>query len=339
MDRTKLSKVESGARRVTASELARIADRLGQRIEWFVDPEPPIIASRRNTKDPGAPSPLLEDLAQRLARHVEFLDAHDRRLTLPELEPLPHPSSPEEIEFAAASARERMSIDPLEPAHQLSRLVARIGLLAFSLDAGEGGADAVSIALQRGGVAVVNGSLRVGRRRLALAHELGHHVFADEYALDWHVGEADAANWEGSLDRFARAFLLPAEATRILWTDLMTAHDSPRTAAVVLASRYRVDMATLARRLVELRILNGAQSRAVGEARTARADFVEHGLVSSDELAPPELARPYEESVLRLYREEIISDSRALDLLLDTYQYDDLPDLPRGRANIWEFVS
>ena len=59
------------------------------------------------------------------------------------------------------------------------------------LAAGPEAADAASILLVRGGVAVVNGQRQVGRRRLAAAHELGHYLFADDYTVDWRIGEQD----------------------------------------------------------------------------------------------------------------------------------------------------
>jgi hypothetical protein len=38
------------------------------------------------------------------------------------------------------------------------------------------------------GLALVNGLSPVGGRRFTLAHELGHHVFADQYSDAWILG-------------------------------------------------------------------------------------------------------------------------------------------------------
>lgn len=58
------------------------------------------------------------------------------------------------------------------------------------------------------------------------------------------------------------------------------------------------------------------------------------------ELDPPDLARSYVGSVLRLYRNETITGARATDLLLDTWEDSDLPERPNlPESAIWEFVS
>ncbi len=45
-------------------------------------------------------------------------------------------------------------------------------------------------------------------------------------------------------------------------------------------------------------------------------------------------------AVLELYRREEISAARALGLLLDTWEEEDLPDLPLLPADaVWSFVS
>lgn len=62
--------------------------------------------------------------------------------------------------------------------------------------------------------------------------------------------------------------------------------------------------------------------------------------MNHNELAHPELPRQYEESVLRLFRQEIVSPVRAADLLFDTWNEDDLPVLPDlPESAIWKFVS
>lgn len=66
---------------------------------------------------------------------------------------------------------------------------------------------------------------------------------------------------------------------------------------------------------------------------------MELNLVTSDELAPPSLPRPYEEAVLRLYRQEFVSAARATDLLFDTWDESDLPELAElPESAIWHFV-
>ncbi len=340
LDRSSLAKVEGGSRRVSALELARIADVLGERIEWFVTDPPPAIVAHRNLQEPGTSSPAIDRAVERVARSVEFALEHDEEWALPAPSPLPRPDTVDQVERSALQARALLGLRGVEPFLDPSAQVAGLGLLVFSIDLGQEAADAATTLLHRGGVAVVNGRRRVGRRRLAVAHELGHYLFADDYTVDWRIAEQDDdAAWESRLDRFARAVLLPAEGLRSAWREALERHHDLRGAAVVTASGFRVDMSTLSRRLYELALVGRDEADLIRSVRTRKADIVELNLVVADELAPPSLARPYEEAVLRLYRRETVSAARALDLLLDTWTEEDLPSLPPlpGSA-IWQFV-
>jgi Zn-dependent peptidase ImmA (M78 family)/transcriptional regulator with XRE-family HTH domain len=341
MNRPSLAKIETGARNVSALELARIADAVGERIEWFVEEAPAAIVSRRNVAGPGEPSPAIDDLVERISRNVEFVAKHDDQLSLVSSEPFARPASVDDVEHAAGKARQLLGLDDAEPAHELARRAAAIGVLTFSIDLGVNAADGASIILEQGGVVVVNGTRRVGRRRLTCAHELGHHLFADEYTVDWRVSEQNSSDqWESLLDRFARAVLLPASGLRTTWHEHTERGEDLRTIATKVASRFRVDMSTLARRLLELGVANRTQADQVRQVRTTKADIVEFNLVICEELDSPTLPRPYIEAVLRLFRRCTISAARATDLLLDTWDESDLPALPELPENsIWQFTS
>lgn len=332
--RSALAKVETGRRGISATELVRLAQALEMRVEWFFEDAPQAVLSRRNAAEPGAPSPGVDLFTERIAREVEFLQ-HLGEIELTATPAMEFPETLEQAEEAAAEARRRLGYDHEEPATALGAHAVELGLLVFSWDLGTSGADGASVLLERGGIAVVNGSFQTGRRRLTLAHELGHYVFGDEYSTDWRVAEAPAAKREGRIDRFARALLLPAVALRSRWGG----GDDTRVDAVRLASEYRVDMATLARRLDELEIASPQDLAVVRATRTRQSDIVELGLLVADELSPPQLPDAYVKAVLNLYRREEVSAARALGLLLDTWQEDDLPDLPPLPADaVWSFV-
>ena len=291
-------------------------------MEWFFDDAPTAVVSRRNSAEPGAPSPELDRTTERIGREVEFLRSIGE-LLLAASPALAVPTEPEEAEEAAADVRRRLGYDGGKPSVNLAGHVAGIGLLAFSVALGEESADGGSILLDNGGVAVINASRDVGRRRLTLAHELGHYVFADEYSTDFDIYSAPSRT-ESLIDRFARAVLLPARTLAGHWGG----GDSTRTDAVRIASESRVDMSTLARRLDELSLTPPEETAAVRATRTRRADIVEFELVVANELAPPTLPDIYVKAVLNAYRSDKISAARALGLLLDTWAEEDLPDLP-----------
>jgi Zn-dependent peptidase ImmA (M78 family)/transcriptional regulator with XRE-family HTH domain len=341
LDRSALAKIETGTRKVSALELALIAERLDVRIEWFVNDAPEAVLSRRNMREPGAASPTIDKLTERVAREVEFVMAHDEQLNaLSTPEPLDRPTTRTSVEAAAMEARRLLDSDPGGPLIDLSRRVTRAGLLAFSVDLGADAADGSSMLLRNGGIAVVNGTLHVGRRRLTLAHEFGHYLFADEFSVDWQVASTDQPDSrEAKIDHFARALLLPAQAIERSWETHREQH-SLRESAVIIASQYRVDMSTLARRLSELRLVNNGEAQQVRGCRTTRADIVDFDLLIHEELSPPELPHDYVEAVLRIYRHEVVSGARALDLLLNTWDEADLPELPTlPEQAIWSFVS
>jgi len=343
LERSAIAKIETGARRVTALELARIASAVGERIEWFVDEPAPSIVSHRNLADPGEPSPRIDDAIDRVVRGVEFTAAHDRGLrdVLQSVPVFEEPTNAVETEALSEHARELLGIERDEPLHGLSSKLVAAGVLTFVIDLGSESADAGSVHLQTGAVAIVNGVLRTGRRRLALAHEFGHVLVADEYTVDWRVDSSTASIRERALDQFARALLLPRASLAAQWQRWGGSDsDTTRVASVRVASHFRVDMSTLARRLLELDLIDSGTAAYVRTVRTGRADIVENDLVVADELPAGELPRQYEAAVLRLYSSETVSDIRALDLLLDTWEPGDLPPLaPRVESEIWQFVS
>ena len=245
MARSALAKIETGLRGVSAVELVAIARELRRRVEWFVDPGPPSIVSYRASRS-GLATQAIDEALDRIARDVEFVVGELPELVGGQPDQQPTPASMTAAEDLAATARSLLRLGSDQPVLELSRRVATIGLLPFALPLGDG-ADAGTVLLRAGGVSVINGDLRVGRRRLALAHELGHYLIADPYTTDWRVASTEADALEARLDRFARALLLPDRDLRERWAEWSANEDETlRDAAVRAGSHYQVDMATLA---------------------------------------------------------------------------------------------
>jgi Zn-dependent peptidase ImmA (M78 family) len=334
-----LAKIETGVRGVSALELVAIARELRRRVEWFVDPGPPSIVSYRAAKS-GVATQAIDHELDRIVRDVEFVVGEVPQLVEGQPDPQPSPTSLSAAEDLAVEARSLLKLGAHEPALELSRLVTGIGLLPFALPLGDG-ADAGTVLLRAGGVSVINGDLRVGRRRLALAHELGHYLLADAYTTDWRVASMEADALEARFDRFARALLLPGADLRDRWAQwTASVGETTRDAAVRAGSHYQVDMATLARRLTELGLVDAGQANSIRGVQTKKADIVEKNLVVARELEPVALPRTYEQAVLRLYRHEVVTVDRALGLLLGTFDEEALPDRPPvPEAEIWAVTS
>jgi Zn-dependent peptidase ImmA (M78 family)/DNA-binding XRE family transcriptional regulator len=338
VERSALAKIETDSRGVSAMELLAIARELGRRMEWFVQSPPAPIASYRAMRDSGTQA--IDRVLERVVRDVRFVATLDPSLfgAVPPTHPVPE--SMRDAEQLASDARDELGLARDEPVYGLADRLVGVGLMAFSLPLGEG-ADAGTVLLELGGVAVVNGDLLPGRRRLALAHEFGHYLVADQYTTDWRVAVDQSAGLEARLDRFARGLLLPAEDLVGRWADWVSRTDETlRDAAVRAGSHYRVDMATLADRLRELGVVEAQQAQAIRQVHTKKADIVEMNLHVVHELEPKWLPRPFERSVLSLYRREVITADRALDLVQGTYDLESLPDLPPGRDHeIWDVTA
>ncbi len=348
LERTVVNKIEGGIRKVTALELSDIADAIGVRMTTFFEEPTPALVSHRSSEGLDTAESQIDSLLAKLAGEVEFLASFGRNgLRLDGLDAVADaqisaPGTNAAAESLACATRRLMGFDPGEPIHRLVDGVARLGLLAFSRDIGKDTADAGTILLRRGGVSLVNSHMKVGSRRLSLAHELGHYLIAEDYTVDWRVSaHSDSADpIKSRIDRFARALLLPDAAVSEQWRTL-AASSGERGAAVQLASRFRVDMATLARRLKELGVADGETVVAIRDYRTTQTDIVELNLnVPLEEMAGTTVPRPFALAVVGLVRDERISRERALDLLQGTFDDNDLPPI-RGRRpdEIWKFVS
>ncbi|MFV0372600.1 helix-turn-helix domain-containing protein [Microbacterium sp.] len=339
LDRTMVNKIENGTRKVSALELSQIAAALRVQMVSFFSTPAPAIVSHRSSQGLEVIDSQIDALLDQLVADVELIQ---------DLGALEHrevhgdhpdvPLTPADAERMAGRARASAGLEADAPAKDLQRLFADVGLLVFTRDLGTDTADAGTVLLRDAtGVSIINSAQKVGRRRLAAVHEFGHFLVCDDYSVDWGV-TAGGQQTEGLLDHFARSFLLPERGLRELWRRMMV--DGLRAAAIVTASTFQVDMATLARRLSDLEMVTGAQAGQIRQFRTSSADMIEHDLYPHDDMAGTTQPRVFQQAVLRLVRDELISGARALELLWGTIDESDLP-APHvvADADIWQFVS
>lgn len=348
LERTAVNKIESGTRKVTALELSDIAAAIGVRMSTFFAQPLPALVSHRSSQGLDTADSQIDSLLATIADDVEFVASLGmKELGIDSAGKLPHegfplPATGAEAEELAKTARHLMDLSLGEPIVNLTKSVAGIGLLAFSRNIGPDTADAGTILLRKGGVSLINSSMKIGRRRLALAHELGHYLVADDYTVDWRVSGAqaeDRAN-ESKIERFARALLLPETAVKDFWKEGVENFEA-RSAAIRLGNKFRVDMGTLATRLRELGIVASEVEASIRQTRTTQLDMIEMDLyVPLEELSGTSVPAPFTLAVVGLVRAERISRERALELLQGTIDEGDLP-APRKRrpAEIWDFVS
>lgn len=339
IERSALAKIERGIRGVRALELAAIARAVDFRLEWFLSEPPAALVSYRLRADADLDIATIDRVLERLARDVESVQSLAPSLVPAPLEPAPPLKNQTEADELAVRARALCGIDNRSPINDLVKTVGHIGLLAFSKELGADTADAGTILLTHGAVALVNSTNHVGRRRLALAHELGHYLLADDYAIDWRVADQTSSDVvESRIDRFARAFLAPAVGLGAFWTNARQTH-TVRDAAVLAASHFRIDMSTLARRLRELELADGAECGEVRNTKTSKSDFIEFGLFDPHEMEGTSVPPNFGQVVIKLFKQKRLSAERALSLLQGTLEYEDLPLVePAHESEIWDLL-
>jgi Zn-dependent peptidase ImmA (M78 family)/DNA-binding XRE family transcriptional regulator len=320
LDRTAVAKIEAGTRKVSAVELARIASELKRPLDWFLVESPQAVASRRTDVGTGKLTIQLDRAVDKVTRDVEFLlevGVSDAPSNVLELSP---PRSLNEAERAAAQVRTFLgaSSGPLTGLHEMAE---QLGLLCFSLALGSAEGDGTYVSLSGVGVTVVNGDTDPGRRRFTLAHEIGHHVFADEYSVD--LALADVGNeTERRINAFAVHLLLPRDSVMQRW---QTASGEPRERAIRLGVEYRVSWSALCSQLKNLGLVTEDVRSSLLSRPPTRADFLELGMSFVEELRPPAVPRRYAQAVLRAYRSGRLGASRTVDLLWGSVTRDELP--------------
>ncbi len=318
--RSVLAKIEAGARHLSALELAALARETGLPIDWFVAESPPAFASRR-TDDLSAPT-IIDVRVDVLARDVSQLI--EMRLLRPNAE-RPDLAMPRDVagaEAAATAVRTRLEPGP-DRVLDLAAAAERLGIFPYSLTL-QADVDGRYVALdEQVGVALINGAQPSPRRRYTLAHEIGHHVFHDAYAVDIDVtGRSEA---ERIIDAFAIHLLLPRATLERQWRELDGAAE-PRTAALVIGARYRISWTALCAHLINLGVLDRFQGEVMRETMPVGGEYAELGVDTVDELEAPYVPRAVAQAVVSGYRSHRLGLGRALELLHGTLSEADLPD-------------
>lgn len=328
LSRSAITRIELGQRQLDALELARLAEALGRSVEWFLTQAPDTIASHRAGLSADQDVQRLEDELERTSRDIELL-IETSSLTIPAAVTQPGITTLDEAEQHASDARSVLGC-PEGPVADLQSTVERLGLLAFSFDLGPRVIDGGYVRLGEVGVALVNGTADAGRRRFNLAHELGHHLVADEYTADFGLGTAQADR-EALINAFAIHFLMPRTSVRGRWEELSGELEDRRARLVVLAAEYRVSWSAAISHAVTLDLIPQSERDLLEVRRPTPADYYETGVRFEEELQPVSLAPAYSQAAIRAFRRGVISGERAIELLRKTVTLEQLPrpyDMP-----------
>lgn len=319
LDRTVVTKIEKGTRRIDSLELARISHVLRRPVSWFLMTPSPAVISRRTARE-GVE--LEADVRlESLALDVEQL------IELKLMNPAPCPDLPvsvdsvETAEQAANSVRRHLKVGN-DPLRDLAEIFEKLGMYLFvlPLDAEVQGS---YIAIEGAGVALIQGNDPSGRRRFTAAHELGHHVLADEYSTEWIKGGKDER--ERLISAFAVHLLLPRGGAESRWREL-NGPDDARTAALHLGAEYGLSWSALCAQLKNLGLVSEDQRVELCQRAPGKADFIEHQLTLVEMPGSPTVPAGYASAVIKAFRGHRIGRERALELLHGTLTAEELPE-------------
>lgn len=321
LDRTAISRLEKGDRKLSVTELVDIAHALGKPLAYFVtDPVPAVISRRTDGAHAHASTRALEiDLSQ-FSADVCTLLAMDL-LKPVERDPRARvPRSHSEAENAATAIRRQLGADN-GPIDDLGRASERLGLYAFGAPLGDGGPDGACVEVNGEpttlGAAVVNSSAPSGRRRMTLAHELGHWLFGDAYD-----SEASTKS-EQMINSFAIHFLAPRAGVRQVWN--AHAERSDRDKALIVAAVFRLSWSAAIGQLSNIGVISQEARRGLSEDEPRAGDYLHLGLSWPDELGTGYLSPGFVAAALEGYASGRLTQARTTELLRGALGAEDLP--------------
>jgi transcriptional regulator with XRE-family HTH domain/Zn-dependent peptidase ImmA (M78 family) len=326
VDRTAIVLLEKGERNLKVPELVQIAQALGRPLSYFVEPPVPAAVSRRSAPHSAHDSTRALDVEiDQFAADVRgLMDAGLLQpVTRPETARVPRTHA--EAESAATKIRKRGSLGA-EPIGDLGRASEVFGLYTYATGLGEAGPDGgcVEVNIDSGelGVAVINGDAGSGRRRMTLAHELGHWLFGDAYDT-----QASLDN-EQMINSFAIHFLAPRAGVTKVWSEHSERPLRDRALAVGVAFRLSWSATISQLRNVDLLSRDERDERdELSRTEPRSGDYLRLGLSWTDELENSYLSPGFIAACLVGYTSSRLTDTKVLELLRGLLSAKDLPEL------------
>lgn len=225
-------------------------------------------------------------------------------------------------ENAALALRHRLGLGA--DAADLDAIAERLGVLVVRHPFGENGLDGMYTWDGRTGIIGVNTSLRPGRRRFTLAHELGHHELhrfrGPQELADANVSSDRAAGGgkdpdEVAANSFAAHLLLPREGLLATVGDARNSRVGPEQ-VVALVARYRVSWEMSCWRLNNEGVIRPAdRKRLLGPGVGRTATLAQHGINTSEHGNGPALPARFVSSAVKLWQDWCLSDERLAQVL------------------------
>lgn len=319
IDRSAVSRLEAGGRKLDVNELLALCRTLDVPLAYLISDAPPAVVSRRQDSNSDGGSTWSIDTALHLlshdVAHLQKMGLTDAPAQIPELRT---PRTHDEAEQDAAGVRRALGLSD-EPISDLGRICERAGLLVHVSDDlhGDGAFVAVDESNPALGAAVVSGAAKSGRRRMTLAHELGHWVFGDGYDR--------GASWDESMIfSFAIHFLAPRSAVLREWHHHRAW--SARDRALRIAAIFQLSWSASLNQLVTVGAIDPSSRERLLAQRPRRGDYVRLRLDLHEDLRGPYLPPGLTSGILEGFVNGDLTRTKALELLRGTVADDELPD-------------
>ncbi|OMC54243.1 hypothetical protein A5747_17245 [Mycobacterium sp. IS-836] len=329
LDRTAINRAEGGDRKLTMTEMVAIAEALERPLGFFVnDPLPAVVNRRRDLVN--APDDARHDTTQALDDAIELF-ASDALMLL-EMDLLPRaernqdartPQTYEEAELLATAVRNDLGAAD-RPIVSLGEACEQLGLYTYAAPLGpdgpDGGCVEVTADTESIAVAVINGDVESGRRRMTLAHELGHWLCGDAY--DAMAGD----ECEKMLFAFAIHFLAPRSGVLRLWNDH---HEwSARDRALAVSAAYLLSWSAAVGQLRNLGLIDWREYERLLAQEPRTGDYVHLKLTWAREPKSPYVSPSFAAACIEGYTSGRLTAARTIELLRGMMTRDDLPERP-----------
>jgi transcriptional regulator with XRE-family HTH domain/Zn-dependent peptidase ImmA (M78 family) len=322
LDRTAITRLEKGERKLNVAELVEIASVLGRPLSYFVNASLPAVVNRRqDTAHAHATTRALDDELDQFSRDVRTLLDMGLLSAVERPPDLRTPRDHEAAEALAAASRNRIDIGN-EPVDDLAQACERLGLYTYSATLGDGGPDGGCVqvsddASRTLGAAVINGDAPPGRRRMTLAHELGHWLSGDAYDAEASIDS------ERMINSFAIHFLAPRAGLYKVWNE--RPDWDLRDRALAVGASFRLSWSAALGQLRNVDIIDQGAHRRLADEEPRRGDFLRLGLKWVDELISPYVSPGFASASVNGYVSGRLTAARTVELLRGTLEIDDLP--------------
>lgn len=321
LDRTAISRLEAGDRKLSVTELVSIAEALHRPLSYFVAPPVPAAVSRRSQPE------QVHESTQALDIELETFAADVRTLlemgiVTPVTRPEPNRTLVDHsaTETLAQDCRRSLGLGN-GPVADLGFACEQLGLYSFAAPLAASGPDGACVEVDSGravvAAAVINGDAPAGRRRMTLAHELGHWLSGDAY------DRSASDEIEKMLSSFAIHFLAPRAGVQAVWD--RSPDWKVRDRALSVAASFRLSWSAAVGQLRNLELVSSRERAELVKDEPRAGDYKRLGLSWNDELEAPYVSPGFTAACLNGYIFGHLTQSRCLELLRNTMVEADLP--------------